>query len=777
MELENLTEEDLSNQEKVNLYEIDFNKIDVDAKKHYVVNVVSGMLYSIEAETYQKKAYHTPRIGLEVDENGRIIEEVEQELNIKEPGNYEIIINANEIVKWQSIEVVYNKFVEGTTTTVSKTSNDLYNWTEVSLQDAILTDVEEKFVISKAENTQYIKISINLQENASGKNSEIYYIKVKYYKFQKTDIKPEIKNSGADVIGGIYTVPTSPSGNGQTEAKGTATVTQTVTLPAGDESYILDLKEYGNPSTTVTITKPDGTVQTITGDELKTTEILGGSTVTITTQLNAGDGVEEVQVLKKDNKLNSTTAGITLSTTPEEWNTVEQKQYMYSNGGRGFWEKCFINNVAVGSAGILEKDSDRRIQVQYQTSIDGTEWSEPFTDLNEAENKRYLKILVNYQTKNNVAYGDTTQDKVTVMINDGYWTATFKDTDGTVLVSQKAYYINSSKQAKITTISTAPSKTGKSFFDWLVGSTPVAINTEYTMTGNTEFVAEYMPLEIYTVADLVEFRDVVNHGATCEGLTINLMADLDLSSVCSSTLGSSWVPIGNFGDDGNLYFGGNFKGNGYTISNIYINNSKSYQGLFGCVKNGSIDGLKTQGSVTGDSYVGGIVAIIYGADEYTISNCQSNVVLTATGFAGGIVGMIDKYSTVNIDYASNSGNITVNNNCAGGIVGLTGGWSGGYSTVNIDHVSNSGNVQANYDLAGGIVGVTFGGAEESYLTVNSAYNSGNIYAKHFSAGGILGGLWSSSEATINNSYNTGTIMTTSGGLGGIAGNIDGNGAK
>lgn len=62
---ENLLEEDIKNEQKVNLYKVDFTKIDkIQATKEYTINIVTGELYSIQAERYKKHYYHTPKIGI-----------------------------------------------------------------------------------------------------------------------------------------------------------------------------------------------------------------------------------------------------------------------------------------------------------------------------------------------------------------------------------------------------------------------------------------------------------------------------------------------------------------------------------------------------------------------------------------------------------------------------------------------------------------------------------------------------------------------------------------
>ena len=49
---------------------------------------------------------------------------------------------------------------------------------------------------------------------------------------------------------------------------------------------------------------------------------------------------------------------------------------------------------------------------------------------------------------------------------------------------------------------------------------------------------------IYDITDFIDFKNKVNDGDTFSGKTVNLMDDIDLSSVCSSTLGS-WIAIGD----------------------------------------------------------------------------------------------------------------------------------------------------------------------------------------------------------------------------------------
>lgn len=129
---------------------------------------------------------------------------------------------------------------------------------------------------------------------------------------------------------------------------------------------------------------------------------------------------------------------------------------------------------------------------------------------------------------------------------------------------------------------------------------------------------------IRTVEELVAFRDKVNTGLTYEGKTINLLADLDLSSVCGAEINGeqiSWEPIGNYGTDNTHIFKGTFNGKGNKIDNLYINTTKGYQGIFG-LNEGTIENIVSKGKILSTGIrIGGIV----GYNNGEILNCKNDV--------------------------------------------------------------------------------------------------------------------------------------------------------
>ena len=74
--------------------------------------------------------------------------------------------------------------------------------------------------------------------------------------------------------------------------------------------------------------------------------------------------------------------------------------------------------------------------------------------------------------------------------------------------------------------------------------------------GNMKKIETGKTFVIPNIERLVEFRDRVNAGEDFEGVTVYQVADIDMSSVCSESLGS-WEPIGAYDFDYTLDYEGN----------------------------------------------------------------------------------------------------------------------------------------------------------------------------------------------------------------------------
>ena len=171
---------------------------------------------------------------------------------------------------------------------------------------------------------------------------------------------------------------------------------------------------------------------------------------------------------------------------------------------------------------------------------------------------------------------------------------------------------------------------------------------ETTWDGKT--VTEAQPgsdgvYEISTAAQLAWFAQQVNAG-TGARYNARLTRDISLNSY-------SWTPIGI---SSSKTFKGSFDGNGHMVTDLYINSTDNYQGLFGYISAASIKNLGVTGTVTAidKSYIGGLVG--YAAGAYSIDGCFNAAHVTGKQTVAGIVGSGAKTGTIKNCY--NTGNIT-----------------------------------------------------------------------------------------------------------------------
>jgi len=271
------------------------------------------------------------------------------------------------------------------------------------------------------------------------------------------------------------------------------------------------------------------------------------------------------------------------------------------------------------------------------------------------------------------------------------------------------------------------------------GAYTVTCTITVTDTNAPALVDDYY--QITTAAELKWFeREVNRYGARSANAV--LCNDIDLSTVCSETLGT-WTPIGDYSSS--VEYRGTFDGQGYTISNLYVyfptatvSTSDYYKALFGYCNGATIKNLTVEGSsYSRCRYVAGIVGNAYGGT--LIENCHNYVEVTqaSTTYIGaaGIVASLINGKVINC-----SNNATITGTC-GSIGGIAG------------NMSNSSCVITDSYNTGDIIG-TVAATSTSYYGI----------------GGILGSAGSSVAGTISNCYNTGTIRTAgSNGIGGIFG--------
>ncbi len=263
--------------------------------------------------------------------------------------------------------------------------------------------------------------------------------------------------------------------------------------------------------------------------------------------------------------------------------------------------------------------------------------------------------------------------------------------------------------------------------------------------------SQQSPFLIKTASDLVWFRDHVNAGNTTA--CARLEANINMSSVCHPANQSegvaelSWVPISDNSKVGSKYWYGTFDGNNKTLSNLYINTSAKYSGLFGYIYNmnaserGTIKNIKFEnvsltstaedlgvlagyarntdisgitvnnGTVNGTESCGGIVGY---TEDSSLSCCINKIVFVGGSsiYTGGIVGNAQSGSITN---CANYGNVK---GCrkVGGIAGS--------ADVTIENVFSSGNVTCMINTSSAYTGLVVGGISQNVtISGNVIYNS------------------------------------------------------
>ncbi len=269
---------------------------------------------------------------------------------------------------------------------------------------------------------------------------------------------------------------------------------------------------------------------------------------------------------------------------------------------------------------------------------------------------------------------------------------------------------------------------------------------------NTQHVATYRPSNIYNHQDLQAMRQDLSRSYVLKN-----------NIVFTSTNENNYEAVG----DKSTAFTGTFDGAGKSITGVRINNTESYQGLFGVMtgstfstvivknltlKDFTITGGAVLGALAGEvnrgtvdnvhvevssanagkiksastidpnntSAVGGLIGNAGGTDNLLvrIQNTSSEIKVTGAGSkVGGLIGVLYPDNEVTRSYASGSviGNIAD----TGGLVGVAYGNVSGYATGNVTGDTN----------VGGLVGYNSG--------IMTGYATGNV-AGTSSVGGLLG---------------------------------------
>ena len=247
---------------------------------------------------------------------------------------------------------------------------------------------------------------------------------------------------------------------------------------------------------------------------------------------------------------------------------------------------------------------------------------------------------------------------------------------------------------------------------------------------------------------LAWFRDYVNGtivdegevaGTTHSSASAKLTADIDLTNYCHAAEDGkellSWLPIGNLDNP----WKGNMDGQGYTISNLYIQTAQNYVGLFGHTEDATIQDL------------------IF--DYAKVENVSTTN--TKTHYTGILAGYAHTYSPSHIIKG-----IKTTNNCAvigqedtGGIVGR--------AKIDLENCENHSSVKGTHKV-GGIAGYS------EIKNIKRCTNYGIVENDEINIGGVIGGIIGYAyDTSIEDCANYGKITSTDWYTGGIAGETGG----
>ena len=243
-------------------------------------------------------------------------------------------------------------------------------------------------------------------------------------------------------------------------------------------------------------------------------------------------------------------------------------------------------------------------------------------------------------------------------------------------------------------------------------------------------------VKISTEADLRDFAAKVNAGDDFSDKYVRLENDITLDSSVN------WTPIGNAEA---TPFCGTFYGGDHTISNLTQNDeSVMFYGLFGYVKNGSVQNVKLNNV-----------------------NISMNGVCSVDGndmpsYIGGIAGGVENGSVLYCNVLS--GYVSVKKIMPTPYYGYLGGVVGFAYKSDIKCCSNAANINS-YVFSGGITRENYQG------TIEYCYNDGLI--RTWSTSAEAAGLVYQNMGTISYCYNSGKLETLGNSAGMLVNNAKG----
>jgi len=260
-------------------------------------------------------------------------------------------------------------------------------------------------------------------------------------------------------------------------------------------------------------------------------------------------------------------------------------------------------------------------------------------------------------------------------------------------------------------------------------------STFYTNTGGTTPIRYMLINQLGASSDTTtnSLASLSNHSAFWSG-NFALGKNIDASATSSWNSGTGLVPIGN----SSIQFTGNFNGNNYAISNLYINRSSTdYVGLFGYASGTLQNLVLLSTSVTGQNYTGALVGYLTG----TVTNSFASGTVSGASDTGGFAGHLE----------NGTGSTSGFNGTVAGSNGSTGGFAGYISKFSTLSTSWSGGSVSGTSSVGGLIGYKDGIVTDAYSTASVTGSSTNI-------GGLIGFF---GDQSLTRSWSSGAVSGSS----------------
>ena len=227
------------------------------------------------------------------------------------------------------------------------------------------------------------------------------------------------------------------------------------------------------------------------------------------------------------------------------------------------------------------------------------------------------------------------------------------------------------------------------------------------------------------------------------------------------TYSQAFIPIGSQYHP----FIGSYNGDGYMITDLEIDRTANYNGLFGYTKNSTFANIHLVDiHIQAYNYTGSLIGC---GDNIDVTNCSATGGTCVAGsYSGGLIGWISDTGSSGSSVSNCWTNMYISsalNCCLGGLIGVVFSSNNTEPTImSITNCYTCGTVYG-YTYMGGLVGYIRGNNNQSF-SIENCFSCGHLYASSY-AGGLVG---FKNNCAVNNCFwdvESSGVTTSQGGTG------------